>query len=216
MDKPLFKKTNLEYVVDYDYDRTECVCDNDYCRCTQIINTRIDDIHVNKVVEALYHKHGKTDACIDSYCFDRICYAFRVYDKHLYEVETCWGYYGEEIDGVWFDNEEKIFNAYQEILALDTDIEKIKYCLNLEYGYLTDSVNSATSATVVEIVPNNISIPQTSYFRKLRNDVLEEYNNRTLPIAVCLKDEDNYRLVDGYHRFVANKDKETVRIVVIE
>lgn len=216
MDKWIFKNTNLQWIVDYDYERSECHCNDDYCRCTTIEHTWIDKINVRDVVDELYRKHSRTDSDIDEYCFDRICYAFKIYDKDFYEVETGGGYYGEEVYGVYFENEEKIFNAYYEMLALNTNIEKIKYCLKLEYHYLLDCVETASLAHIVRMPPNNIHLPQTEYFIKLENNVIEEYKNRKLPIAVCIRDEGKYRLIDGYHRFVANKEKDSVNIVVLE
>lgn len=220
MEKCIFKKTNLQWIVDYDYERSECHCNayenDDYCRCTTIEHAWVDKVNVRDVVDELYRKHSRTGSYIDEYCFDRICYAFKIYDKDFYEVETGGGYYGEEVYGVYFENEEKIFNAYYEVLELNTVLEKIQYCLKLEYNYLIDCVESATSAVIIEVSPNNIRLPQTEYFIKLENNVIEEYQNRELPIAVCVKDGNKYRLIDGYHRFIANKERDSVDIVVLE
>lgn len=215
MKKFIFNKTNLQYIVDYDYERSACHCDDDYCRCTTIEHAWVDNVNVRDVVNELYRKHSRTDSYIDEYCFDRICYVFKIYDKSLYEVESIGGYYGEEIGGVWFENEEKIFNAYRDVISFDTDIEKIRYCLKLEYGYLLDSVVSASSAIIDKLPTYSISIPQREYFIKLDRDVIEEYKDRTLPIAVCVKDWNAFRLIDGYHRFVANKDRDEVEIVIL-
>lgn len=220
MKKSVFNKTNLQYIVDYDYERSGCHCDayekGDYCRCTTIERTWIENVNVKEVIEKLYHRHSRSDSYIDKYCFDRICYAFEIYDKHLYEVETGGGYYGEEVYGVWFDNEERIVNAYNEMLTRNTVLEKIQYCLKREYGYLIDCVKSATSAAIIEVSPNSICPPQKEYFVKVDKNVIEEYKNRDLPIAVCIRDGDYYRLIDGYHRFVANNDRDIVEIIILE
>ena len=216
MEKIKFKRTNLQWVVDYDYERSACHCDDDYCRCTTIEHAWIDNINVNEVIKNLYDRHSRTNLDIDEYCFDRICSAFKIYDKDYYEVETGPGYYGDEVYGVYFENEEKIFNAYYEVIALKTNIEKIKYCLNLEYGYLIDSVESASLAHTLRVSPGDIRLPQTEYFIKLENNVIEEYKDRTLPVAVCVRDEGCYRLIDGYHRYIANKDRDKVDIIVLE
>ena len=212
MNKSIFRKTDLSWIVDYDYDRSNCTCRNWPCRCTSIINTRINKVNVREVVNELYNRHSRTDDDVDEYCFDRICHAFNVYDEYLYEVETCGGYYGEEVCGVWFENEEKVFNAYYEMLKLKTPLEKIQYCLKLEYGYLLDCVESATSANIIEAPTNKISPPQKEYFIKVNKSVIEEYKNMDLPIAVCVMNDNRYRLIDGYHRFVANKDRDKVDI----
>jgi hypothetical protein len=216
MNKSIFRKTDLSWIVDYDYDRSGCTCNDWPCRCTTIENTRINKVNAREVVKELYDRLSRTADDGDKYCFDRICYAFNVYDKYLYEVETCGGYYGEEIRGVWFENEEKVFDAYYEMLELKTPLEKIQYCLKLEYGYLLDCVESATSADIIEVSTDKIRPPQKEYFIKVDKSVIEEYKNRELPIAVCIMDGDKYRLIDGYHRFVANKDKDRVKIIVLK
>lgn len=215
--KSIFRKTDLSWIVDYDYDRSGCTCGAEFgiCRCTTITNTWISKVNVHEVVNELYRKHSRTDSEIDEYCFERICYAYKIYDKDLYEVETCGGYYGEEVNGVYFENEKKIYDSYNFMISFDTDIEKIRYCLKLEYGYLIDSVVSATNAIITEVDTNRIRSPQMEYFVKVSKDIIHEYKNRTLPVAVCIKDEYNFKLIDGYHRLVANNDRDTVSIVML-
>ncbi len=222
-----FEKTNLQFNVEYDYERSECTCnayeDGDYCRCTTIERAWIESIDVKDIINKLYTKYCKEHSEINEYCFDRICSALRIYDKDFYEVETCGGYYGEEVDGVYFENEEKIFNAYNEILELETDIDKIKYVLKLEYSYLLDRLMYMTSAKIENVITEKIKLPQKEYFVKLNKEVIEDYKDRKLPIAVCIKNKDRfydafdtYTLVDGYHRFIANKDRATNKIIVLE
>lgn len=224
---PEFKRTNLQYDVDYDYERSQCTCDayerHDYCRCTTIERAWVESINVKRIIKKLYDKYCKEHSEINEYCFDRICSAFKIYDKDYYEVESCWGYYGEEIGGVYFEDEEKIVEAYNKILELTSDIEKIKYILELEYGYLIDRVVHTASATIEEVSTEKIKLPQQEYFVKLSKEVIEDYKDWKLPIAVCLKNRDRfydafdtYTLVDGYHRFIANKDRATNKIIVLE
>lgn len=215
MNDLFFEKTNLSWIVDYDYERSACTCDDYICRCTTIERAWATKVDVNGVVEKLYSKYGGSDSAIDRYCFDRICHAFKIYDKDLYEVETGYGYYGQEVYGVYFEDEEKIFNEYKEMISLDTDLEKVWYCLMLEYGYLLETVESAKCANVVDVSSRDIHLPQFEYLKKVDREVIEAYKNRKLPIAVCIKDDDKYRLIDGYHRFVANKNNEEVSIIVL-
>ena len=219
-----FEKTNLQYYgVDYDYERSHCTCDAydrlDYCRCTTIERAWVESINVKEVIKYLYERYSKSQSEINEYCFDRICSAFKIYDKDLYEVESCYGYYGEEIGGVYFEDEEKIVEAYNKLLELTSDIEKIKYVLELEYGYLIDRVKIKTSAAIEEVNTEKVQLPQQEYFVKLSKEVIEDYKNRELPVAVCIERFydvfDKYILIDGYHRFVANKDRATNKIIVL-
>jgi hypothetical protein len=168
------------------------------------------------VIKKLYEKYCQEPSAINEYCFDRICTAFKIYDKDHYEVESCGGYYGEEIEGVYFDNESGLLEAFADLLALETDLEKIKYVLEIEYGYLLDKVKASTHAYISTVYTRAIDLPQQEYFVKLDKAVIEDYKNRKLPIAVCLECGGRYKLIDGYHRFVANKDRVTNQIIILE
>jgi hypothetical protein len=216
----MLKRTNLQYEVEYDYVRSECTCnayeDGDYCRCTTIERAWVESINVKLVIKKFYEKYCQEPSAINEYCFDGICTAFKIYDKDHYEVESCWGYYGEEIEGVYFDNESGLLEAFADLLALETAIEKIKYVLEIEYGYLLDKVKTSTHAYISTVYTRAIDLPQQEYFVKLDKAVIEDYKNRKLPIAVCLECGGRYKLIDGYHRFVANKDKVTNQIIILE
>lgn len=224
---PQFERTNLQYEVEYDYERSPCTCnayeDGDYCRCTTIERAWVEEINIKLVIKKLYDKYCNEQSAINEYCFDRICSVFKIYDKDYYEVESTWGYYGEEIEGVYFDNEEKIVEAFNELLELETDLDKIQYVLKLEYSYLLDRLMYMTSATVEEVSTEKIKLPQQEYFVKLSKEIIEDYKDRKLPVAVCIKHKDRfhdafdtYTLIDGYHRFIANKDRATNKIIVLE
>ena len=144
------------------------------------------------------------------------CSVLKIYNKDYYEVETCGGYYGEEIEGVYFENEKKVVEAFNEVLAFDNDVEKIKFVLELEYGYLLDKVKNAKVAYIQPMATKIIDLPQHEYFVKLDREVIDGYKNRKLPIAVCTECGGRYKLVDGYHRFVANKERATNQIIVLE
>lgn len=216
MNKFDFRQTNLDWIVDYDYERSQCTCHDYICRCTTIEYAHVTNIDVREVVDKLYSTHYKNDSDINKYCFDRICHTLEVYDKDLYEVKTGAGYYGEEVYGVYFENEEKVLNHYNMILSFDTDLEKIKYCLKREYGYLLDSVKNASSVYIADVSIDEIMLPQMEYLKKVNRKVIEAYTDINLPIAVCIKDDDKFRLIDGYHRFAANSDRKRVSIVVLE
>lgn len=210
-----FKKTNLDWYVDYDYDRSPCTCNDYICRCTTIDKAWVEKVNVKEAVNKLYDAHSKSTLEVDKYCFDRICHYYEIFDGELYEVETGGGYYGDEVYGVYFDNEKKIVDAYNELLALENDIDKIKYCLKLEYGYLLDCIINSSYATISEVPVNLIKLPQMAYARKVSRHIIEDYQNSELPVAVCIKEHDGYRLIDGYHRFAANSNRENVKIVAL-
>lgn len=211
----MFDRTNLKYEVEYDYERSACTCDADICRCTTIESAWIDEPPEKTVIDALFKKYKRDDSYIDRYCFDRICHAFKVYDTDLYDIDIGCGYYGEEIYGIYFENEEKVYNAFRKLLKLDSVLAKIKLCLKLEYGYLIDCVESATGAAIVEVNPADIVPAQREHFVRVSHAIHEEYKEYNLPIGVCVRDGGKYRLLDGYHRFAANKDRDKVDIILL-
>ena len=79
--------------------------------------------------------------------------------------------------------------GFLEVLKFETDIEKIKFILELEYGYLLDKVKSTTVAYISTVYTRAIDLPQQEYFVKLDKDVIADYKNRKLPIptkTACL------------------------------
>ena len=73
---------------------------------------------------------------IVEYCIERLYVLNGVYDKSNYDVETCCGYYGEEICGVDFFNSVALENDIMEIIHCSSDVERIKYVLMKEYSLL--------------------------------------------------------------------------------
>lgn len=213
-------KTDLSYSgVEYGYERSGCICNDWPCRCTTIRNTWIENIDINKVMTELLHNNFiKTNKLteIDLYCFDRICRVNDIWDKYLYDIEVCPGYYGEEIYGAFFGNEEKVVSEFDELLKLNSDIDKIKYILELEYGYVIDSIANCHNIIMVNCSPKLVVYPQREYYHRLEKEVVESYKDYNIPCAVCKKSGDKYLIIDGYHRIAANKDKENIEIIVID
>lgn len=211
------KKTDLSWNgVEYDYERSSCVCHDWPCRCTTINQTWVESININETIATLCFSHFKNVNYIDFYCFDRICRIFHVWDKEYYEVEVCAGYYGEEINGVYFENEDKVISEFNKVLELKNDIDKIKYVLQLEYGYTIESIKDSNYANIIDCDTKLIVFPQKEYYRKLESDVIDSYKDYSAPCAICKKQGDKYLIIDGYHRVAANQDKENITIIVIE
>ena len=214
----MINRTDLAWNgVEYDYERSQCTCNDWPCRCTVIINTWVEDIDINVVMTRLLMSHFPSEDLteIDLYCFDRICRMNNIWDKECYEIETCPGYYGEEIDGIFFQNEEKVINEFGKLFELKNNADKIKYILKLEYGYVIESIEKLHNVSVISCDPKLVVVPQQEYYHRLEKDVVESYKDYKIPCAVCKKSGDKYLIIDGYHRVAANKDKESIQIIVI-
>ena len=96
------------------------------------------------------------------------------------------------------------------------DIDKIKKVLEYEYGFLLERLHSTKSVSIKEIDVRLMQVGNESYHSKVDN--FEMYKDYDLPIAVCSKLDDKYKIIDGYHRYAAamlNK-KDFVKIIVLE
>ena len=206
------KHTDLAWNgVDYDYERSGCTCNDWPCRCTTIEHSWINEINTNDVIKNLM-PNKITE--LEKYCFDRLCYINKVYDKDYYEINICPGYYGEEVDGVYFENEEKVLEEFSKLQNL-SDLKKILRILELEYGYVLKSIENSNSITIDEIDKNDIIFPQEEYHRKLEKEVIEAYTNYDLPRCVVTKQGSKYKIIDGYHRATACLS-DKIKIIIIE
>ena len=213
--------------VDVDYERTQCggsSCDkcDGYSRCSRIISTRVESVDLASIMNS-YTDETKLSE-IETYCLDRILRIEKLYDKNSFEVNTCSGYYGDEVESVHIvsDVKQAIKNKLNEISNL-SDVEKIKKVLEYEYGYLLDAIKDAKSVEIKEVPFDSIKIGNDSYHSKIKD--FEMYKDYDGPIAVCdiiplglQKTSAMYKIIDGYHRYSAAKlnKKDTVKIIVLQ
>lgn len=224
------QRINLIFSLDYDTEtyRPGCAgCDpnsndygSDYCRCTKIESVTVKDIDHLRLTETLIEKmkkgngnklfREKYDSII--YCLDRI---IKKMDINSSSFECAWshGYYGEEVDSIYLDVEiESEIREHFNKLAYSgmTLTEKINYALEYEYGYLLEKLKNVKWK--IENIPvSDIVVPQNEYYhKKLNKEFTEYYKDWQLPI--CVIDKEN-RIIDGFHRFFANKDKEEIKVI---
>ena len=208
--------------VDYDYESyracengSDC-CDNDYCRCGVIQDARVTDIDFNRLIDGLI---GKSSEVIDCYCLDRVLRCLGLQDSNNWEVITGGGYYGEEIHGC-LPNQKILDQLKKDLEAIIklSDIDKIKFILQAEYGFILPELKDMNDAQVTTISFQDIKLPNLDYSRKINRLYVTQYNDYKLPRAICVKDGDKYRLIDGYHRVLAaeNKKLDKFQIIVIK
>lgn len=202
-----FKSTrryNWKYldVIDFDYDRNNdnCHCP-DYCRCSVIVNIELTRFSMNNMIDILLKN---INSQILKYSIDRIIRSSKL-NENDFNLVTCGGYYGEEVDGLYLSEEKNKFlsDKISELIEL-SDIDKIKYVLNLEYGHLLDVVKESIDFSIENINMNNINF-QDDYRKKI--DVTENFYDEKfqLPRGIFVKSGDRYRLIDGYHRVMKAK-----------
>jgi hypothetical protein len=201
-----------------------------------IENVRLNDIDMNDLTEFFYSqivdiksKSGKRNEKIntlfyggneiDKYCINRILTINKLWNKELWEVVVCPGYYGDEIDKILLD--KKIFNKIvDEIdmsLFLDTIEDKVKYILELEYGKVIDLLNY-NNFEIIEIDKSEIEFTNKNHFEIVSKKDLKFYKNYPYIYGVVSKNQKkhgkNYKIIDGYHR-ISSADKKTIKVILI-
>lgn len=196
------------YISDYDYDIekncSEYGCD-DICRCSKIENVRINSIPCFfGEIQSFFKAFGE----LDHYCIERILNCFGIYDPDFWEPQIGRGYYGEEFENFSFNHANEVNSYIDNLLSLNFDYEKINYILKLEYGYILDSIKDKTDWSIKKVDKNLIKFGNEAYTSRLNRSTIIRYEKSTydMPICICLPVDDNYKIIDGYHRFSALED----------
>jgi hypothetical protein len=157
---------------------------------------------------------------VDKYCIYRILVINKAFDTGNWEVNTCGGYYGQEIDDVTIDASLlfKINEQCEKLFKLETLSEKLRYVLELEYGFLLDDVKDC-EFELISIYKNHIDFKKLNqnHIINVKMEDLSHYSisNYDLPRGIVRGDStgwvpmDNYKIVDGYHRIIAASDKKS-------
>ena len=214
----MFKIDALErcssYHLDVDYDSTHCGgdCDN-YCRCTSIINMHIRSVSYQSVIEKVM---SKKDYCtIKGYCVERILRHSGVADPDNWYVGTQRGYYGEELGQASFEKLDALKNHLGKVLQHKTPRKMMEALLIFEYGWLLETL--AKRKWAIESVPfKSVSVNQKDYYdSKLDPDISALYTCWGFPLGICVAEGNEYRLIDGHHRFSENTSPKKRKVTMV-
>jgi hypothetical protein len=176
-------------------------------------NNAIDNIRINQlckyICKELYIKKE-----LDKYCIHRILTAYKLYNPNNYNVDICTGYYGETYirsATLQINNKEQFLLDIDYICNSQSNKNKIEKTLELEYGYITNILDGIKNYDIRTINTKSIELSR-EYIKKINRDNI--YADYDLPIGICVKVGNKYRLVDGYHRFVTNCNKDKIKIIV--
>jgi hypothetical protein len=180
----------------YNDDNSDCDCE-DICRCSRIVNEQVESVDLNEIVQNLCEK----DPVIIKYCVDRILRIFKAYNPENYDISIEGGYYGQEIGKVTLTNEaaKLIDCAFDNLLALNTDKEKLLFVLGLEYAFITSLLRRG-KFEVKEISLKEISEKSN----KLVIKKVEKYDLiPDIPIGIVTQRNNEYIIIDGHHRIIS-------------
>jgi len=222
--------------VEIEYDReTSCEesgCDT-ICRCSRIVNSKIESIDINSIIESIYYEYfdkseqtkrdlklnsilNGIDKTIDLYTIDKILRINRIWGKENWEINISNSYYGEEVDSVtlWKSVAEKIEYQLDEVLFIDDLSKRTEYLLNLEYGYILPEL-IGKNYKLETIKKEDIIFGSDGHYRKIQTEDLEHYSDKNYSNirGVVTQKDDKYKLIDGYHRCFKT-DKNQVKVLI--
>ena len=238
----IFNK-DLVHRVDCEYDRdypswTGCTCsEDDYCRCTMLKNIRMSTpytptfVIAKTLAEEVKEQRGEEMSAIQQYALERFL-RIKLGQDGL-DVRTSPGYYGEEIGPIYVNDRKRLWGEYQPFLNCADDAELMRMILMLDYGYIPESIQGFTRATIDLADLQSIKIGNhehlngaddrdtaktygLQWFKSWKKDVLDT----DIPLCVCRKSGDFLMLVDGYHRYSTLRAKApkdvTFFVIVLE
>lgn len=182
-------------------------CRRDICRCTGIVNARVETpINTLSVAELIYKKiktKGKPEK-LRLYALERIV-SVATRNPEVFDINVVKGYYGEEIGSVHLSAGDDFEKAVNDVLKEDSN--PVAVALIYEYGYLLDRLVGC-DFKIVTVPREDIKLgdfyPSQAYAQSRYS---MEY-----PLPLCLIDENNL-VVDGHHRMAAKNPKDKVEVV---
>lgn len=228
---------NRFWSVDYEYDSCynceEYGCYSEgICRCRRITDARVHNLNIESITDEIYSSLVDTSSLsgkreqklnqilyggisVDKYCIARILSHYKLYDESNWKVEVCGDYYGDEIEGVSIYSTlfKKLESSLLSLMELNTLSDKIKFVLTLEYGYLLDDLKDC-DFELITIDKDDIDLSSSNKIhielvkKEMSVNGLSHYKNISLPKGVVRKFNQKYKIVDGYHRIIANDLEE--------
>jgi len=190
---------NFLYCVQYnsETDTSNCECEG-MCRCRKIKNCKIESVDIKSITEKI-REHCKMQK-EDLYFIERIVVYYKLYDVSKYDCEIGNGYYGEEVNGIFIDDEAllKTVNEFKQLKKLN---DKIFFVLKLEYSFIPKQYKldfkKGTISKDELITPNEMVRRENIY-----SDYDVEY-----PLGIVRRaSKSQYQIIDGNHRIMNNKN----------
>lgn len=217
---------NITYDIIGGYDCANRGChDEGICRCFRIDSVDIENVDINSIVLTIYDNifnvkstEYKRDVKLnkilfgydkeaDLYFIDRLCRIYKIYEEDAWEPEYGSGYYGDEVYKIKLTKSKSdvLTQKIEELFSIQNLKEKCEFILKEEYGYLLDNIKDK-SYQIIEVSISDIIFGQDIYQKKIDKN-LDFYldKNFTLIKGVCLKDNNKWRVIDGYHRLSHTK-----------
>lgn len=196
---------DVDYNYTYDCENYGCGDGGDVCRCCSISSTPdcINGLNYKSYYSILESLNTKISNNLIDFSISCLMKKNDMFNVDNYEVYTSRGYYGDEVDDITIDDSilNKFNNDVLQLFTKNKTVDEIvKALLVIEYGSLLPKYKNLTF---------NIEQKLFSDFRTKINynqkvlDSIQENHVTNIPSILGIyhqKDENNYNIIDGYHR----------------
>lgn len=184
------------------------------------VKTEISYIDISYIVKELFTGTKENSNEFLKYCFHRLLSHSGANSQKNWFTVTDYGYYGEELRGFRLNGEtcNDLVKRSAKLIKLRSNLSRILFVLEYEYGFLLEDFKKVKKCEIVQAGFDEIIMPKSNYNRRLNREIIDRYLEYSLPVCVCMPVETKYRLIDGYHRLAAQKEKqqEKFKIIVLE
>ena len=156
------------------------------------------------------------DQKTDVYCIENILKKAELFNVDSWKYKHRQGYYGQEIEYFTINEEKRsvILHMINDVIKIDSLEGKVKFLLNLEYGYVLDYLRDCKWN--IELVDReSIYFPQVNHYKKAKKGKIYKNRKSDSIMGICLKENGVYKVVDGYNRISQTKHK-MIKIFVAE
>jgi hypothetical protein len=165
----------------------------------------------NAITQLLF---GYDANLVVEYCVDRILSHYSTWKLENWSYTIDNGFYGEEVNSIFIKTEifNKIICHINEIEIIDELKDIVFYLLKLEYGEILDKLKDR-DYVIDYIEKSKLIFPQKSHKKRVDSEDLSYYHYPLIPRGIVLCQDENYFVIDGYHRLSASKYEKVLVII---
>jgi hypothetical protein len=222
---------NYQYCFDVDYDRIDSLDREDtYNRNSTLENVRITDMRADSILYSILGILKSNRMHLEFVLSKEVLYILERYISQLtiedFNVDVRYGYYGEEIYGVFLERgKDEVLN----IIFIEKSKPELRKLLLKEYGFLLDYLKTS-DFSILEVEIDDVC--PSNEFVKTGKPMYKKYNMKTIsklvPVAICRQGgysrvlvgkrtiaKPMYTIIDGHNRIMEAKKQGVKKVSIL-